>query len=338
MKTTAKTVSSPENPRYTVARRFSVAPMMDRTDRHFRFFCRLLSRQALLYTEMVTTGALIHSDKKRFLDFSQAEQPVALQLGGSNPDELATCCKMAEDWGYNEINLNVGCPSDRVQNNKIGACLMANPNLVANCVDAMQNKTRLPVTIKHRIGIDDQDSYQHLHHFVQTVSSAGCNTFIVHARKAILNGLSPKENRCIPPLVYERVYQLKKDFPDLEIIINGGISTLDACQEHLQQVDGVMLGREVYHNPWLLHNIDHQLFDTPNPLTSRHDVIEQFLPYTEQQLRSGVYLGHITRHILGIFHGQPGGKKFRRYLSENAHKPGADTNIIQKALALVPRA
>lgn len=312
--------------------------MMDRTDRHFRFFCRLLSRQALLYTEMVTTGALIHSDKKRFLDFSQAEQPVALQLGGSNPDELATCCKMAEDWGYNEINLNVGCPSDRVQNNKIGACLMANPNLVANCVDAMQNKTRLPVTIKHRIGIDDQDSYQHLHHFVQTVSSAGCNTFIVHARKAILNGLSPKENRCIPPLVYERVYQLKKDFPDLEIIINGGISTLDACQEHLQQVDGVMLGREVYHNPWLLHNIDHQLFDTPNPLTSRHDVIEQFLPYTEQQLRSGVYLGHITRHILGIFHGQPGGKKFRRYLSENAHKPGADTNIIQKALALVPRA
>ncbi|PID41510.1 MAG: tRNA dihydrouridine(20/20a) synthase DusA [Proteobacteria bacterium] len=337
MKTVAKTGHNLEGPRHTVARRFSVAPMMDWTDRHFRYFCRLISSQALLYTEMVTTGALIHGDRKRFLDFSGAEQPVALQLGGSNPDELTACCKMAEDWGYNEVNLNVGCPSDRVQNNRIGACLMAHPELVAECFSAMQNKTNLPVTIKHRIGIDDQDSYEHLHHFVKTVSSAGCKTFIVHARKAILNGLSPKENRSIPPLIYDRVYQLKSDFPHLEIAVNGGIATLDECKNHLEQVDGVMLGREIYHNPWILHDVDSRLFNTPDTLGNRHEAVEQFLPYVERQLQSGVYLGYMTRHILGIFHGQPGGKKFRRYLSENAHKPGADISVIQQALALVPR-
>ncbi len=322
-------------PQAPLERRFSVAPMMEWTDRHFRYFCRLLSRRAVLYTEMVTTGALLYGDAQRFLRYSAQEHPLALQLGGSNPDELAKCAELAEQWGYAEINLNVGCPSDRVQNNMIGACLMAHPSLVARCVQHMRSATGLPVTVKHRIGIDDQDSYPLLKGFVENVAETGCETFIVHARKAILQGLSPKENRSIPPLVYDRVYALKQDFPSLEIIINGGINSIQACQAHLEQVDGVMLGREVYQNPWILHSVDQQIYGQPEVTRTRHDIVEQYLPYIEQELETGTSLGYITRHILGIFHGQPGGKRFRRYLSDNAHKPGADADVVREALAQV---
>ncbi len=321
-----------------VKRRFCIAPMMDWTDRHFRYFARLISKEAVLYTEMVTTGALIHGDTQRFLTYHASEHPLALQLGGSNPAELALCAKMAEDWGYDEVNLNVGCPSDRVQNNMIGACLMGHPELVAQCVDEMQKATRLPVTVKHRIGIDDRDSYEHMSDFVDIVRQTGCKTFIVHARKAILQGLSPKQNRDIPPLIYPYVYQLKQEFPDLEILINGGIKSIDDCLTHLAQVDGVMVGREAYHNPWILDKVDSLVYGRhKRTQLTRHDVVEAFLPYVEQELAKGTYLGHITRHILGIFHGEKGGKRFRRHLSENAHKAGAGVSVIEDALALVPR-
>jgi tRNA-dihydrouridine synthase A len=317
-------------------RRFCIAPMMDWTDRHFRYFARLISKRTVLYTEMVTTGALIHADPTRFLKYHETEHPIALQLGGSNPEELATCAKMAEDWGYDEVNLNVGCPSDRVQNNMIGACLMAHPNLVADCIDAMQQATNLPVTVKHRIGIDDLDSYEHMNNFVNTIKQTGCNTFIVHARKAILQGLSPKQNREVPPLQYPLVYQLKAEHPDLEIIINGGIKTISECQNHLEQVDGVMIGREAYHNPWLLSLVDQMLYGEEPASITRHEIMEQFYPYVTAELEHDTYLGHITRHILGIFHGQKGGKRFRRYLSENAHKKGASIDVLKEAVNLVP--
>lgn len=307
--------------------------MMDWTDRHCRFFLRLLSQKALLYTEMVTTGALLHGDAKRHLRYHTAELPLALQLGGSNPAELATCARMAEAEGYSEVNLNVGCPSDRVQNNMIGACLMAHPTLVADCVAAMRAAVRIPVTVKCRIGIDDMDSDDSFYAFIDEVASqSSCRTFIVHARIAILQGLSPKENREIPPLNYPRVHQLRQLFPQLEIIINGGINTLDACQQHLQHVDGVMLGREAYQNPWLLHDVDAVLFGEPHHIRTRNEILQAFVPYVEQQLKEGVSLHHMTRHILGLFQGQRGGKRFRRHISENAHRPGADLSVLYHAL------
>lgn len=316
-------------------RKISVAPMMEWTDRHDRFFLRTISKHTLLYTEMVTTGAILKGDKDRFLKFSQEESPLAVQLGGSDPQELKACAKICEDYGYDEINLNVGCPSDRVQSGKIGACLMAEPELVAECIDAMQSAVNIPVTVKHRIGIDDLDSYELLNHFVKTVKAAGCKTFIVHARKAILSGLSPKQNREIPPLTYPFVYQLKQDFPDLEIVINGGITSLEQADSHLEQVDGVMIGREAYHNPYILADVDSRYFGCNKEKQSREEILTKFLPYIESELAQGTRLQHISRHILGLFHGQPRGKLWRRHLSENAYKKEAGIEIVKQALAIV---
>ena len=316
-------------------RRFSIAPMMDWSDHHCRYFWRLLTRQALLYTEMVTTGALIHGDRERFLHFNTEEHPVALQLGGSDPQDLARCATWAQEWGYDEVNLNCGCPSDRVQSGMFGACLMAQPQLVADCVKAMREACDIPVTVKHRIGIDDMESYQQLAEFVAPVANAGCEVFIVHARKAWLKGLSPKENREIPPLHYPWVYQLKQDFPKLAIVINGGIQTIEQCQQHLQHVDGVMIGREAYQNPWMLAEVDSRLFGMDNLAASRDHVISGLMPYVEQQLARGAHLNHITRHILGLYQGMPGARKFRRYLSENAYKKQAGVEVLREAFRLV---
>jgi len=315
--------------------RFSIAPMMDWSDHNCRFFWRLLTRQALLYTEMVTTGALIHGDRQRFLHYNTEEHPVALQLGGSDPQELARCAQWAQEWGYDEVNLNCGCPSDRVQSGMFGACLMANPRLVADCVRAMRDSCDIPVTVKHRIGIDHMESYGELQSFVESVAEAGCSVFIVHARKAWLQGLSPKQNREIPPLNYAWVYQLKRDFPQLTIVINGGIQTLAECQLHLQHVDGVMLGREAYQNPWMLAEVDSLLFGVDKPADSREDVITALLPYTKQQIERGASLNHITRHILGLYQGVPGARKFRRHLSENAYRKGVGIEVLEQAYALI---
>ncbi|WP_027147507.1 MULTISPECIES: tRNA dihydrouridine(20/20a) synthase DusA [Methylobacter] len=312
--------------------RFCVAPMLDWTDRHCRYFHRLISRHALLYTEMVTTGALLHGDPSRFLQFNNAEHPVAFQLGGSDPKDLAVCAKMIEDWGYDEVNLNVGCPSDRVQNGRFGACLMAEPELVGECVATMLQAVSIPVTVKSRIGIDERDSYEELLDFVMTVANAGCNTFIVHARKAWLSGLSPKQNREVPPLRYDHVYQLKNDLPGLEIILNGGITTLDQAEEVLKHVDGVMVGREAYHNPYLLAEVDRRFFDEVCRPRSRQEVLNLLIPYIQRQLKNGVRLNSISRHILGLFHGAPGARGWRRHISENVGKPGADENVIVDAL------
>lgn len=319
----------------TLNRRFTVAPMMDWTDRHCRFFHRILSQNAVLYTEMVTTGALIHAEADRFLRYNREEQPVALQLGGSNPEDLAQCTKMAEDYGYNEVNLNVGCPSDRVQNNMIGACLMAHPQLVSECLEKMQAAVDIPVTVKHRLGIDDMDSYDELVQFVDTVRQSGCKVFIIHARKAILQGLSPKENRDIPPLKYEWVYQIKQEFPELEVHINGGIKTIDECHTHLQHVDGVMLGREAYQNPYLLADVDREFYGADSEKIGRKAAALAMVPYIEQQMEQGVPLNHVVRHMLGLFHAQRGGKQFRRFISENAHKPGAGIEVLLNALERV---
>ena len=321
-----------------ISRRFSIAPMMDWSDRHCRYFWRLLSEHALLYTEMVTTGALIHGDRERFLNFNPEEHPVALQLGGSDPTDLARCARWAQDWHYDEVNLNCGCPSDRVQSGMFGACLMAQPKLVADCVKAMRDATELPVTVKHRIGIDDMESYQQMLDFVAPIAEAGCEVFIVHARKAWLQGLSPKENREIPPLNYPWVYQLKQDMPALEIIINGGIQTIDQCREHLQHVDGVMVGREAYQNPWMLAEVDSRLYGIDKATQSRDDVLEGLLPYVDQQLARGAHLNHITRHILGLYQGVPGARKFRRHLSENAYKKDAGLEVLTDAFKLVQEA
>lgn len=308
--------------------------MLDWTDRHCRYFHRLISQRALLYTEMVTTGALLQGDRHGFLTFNAAESPVALQLGGSHPQELALCARMAMDYGYAEINLNVGCPSDRVQNGRFGACLMAKPTLVAECVAAMQQMVNIPVTVKSRIGIDEQDSYETLVTFIQTIAAAGCRTFIVHARKAWLSGLSPKQNRDIPPLRYDVVYQLKQDFPQLEIILNGGLTTPEQCDMALQQVDGVMMGREAYHNPYCLSDVDRRYYGDNHITPSRADILEAFISYMQTQLTAGVRLNAMTRHILGLFHGQSGARAWRRYLSDHACKPNADTTIVSAALAL----
>ena len=316
-------------------RRFSIAPMMDWSDHNCRFFWRLLTRQALLYTEMVTTGALIHGDRERFLHYNVEEHPVALQLGGSNPEELARCARWAQEWGYDEVNLNCGCPSDRVQSGMFGACLMAKPALVADCVKAMINSCDIPVTVKHRIGIDAMESYEELLAFVEPVAAAGCSVFIVHARKAWLQGLSPKQNRDVPPLNYDWVYRLKVDFPHLTIVINGGIQTITECKLHLQHVDGVMLGREAYQNPWMLAQVDKELFGMDKPAQSRDDIIAALLPYTQLQLARGTSLNHITRHILGLYQGVPGARKFRRHFSENAYKKTAGIEVLAQAYSLV---
>ena len=308
---------------------------MDWTDRHERYFLRLISRHAVLYTEMVTTGALIHGDRERFLAFNDAEHPVALQLGGADPDEMAQCAVFAEEAGYDEVNINVGCPSDRVQNGNIGACLMATPERVADCVEAMTKVTVLPVTVKSRIGIDDQDSEEDLEKFITTVADAGCNTFIVHARKAWLKGLSPKENRDVPPLDYERVYRLKHDHPDLEIILNGGIKSLEETKQHLEQVDGVMMGREAYQNPYVLAEVDREIYGDDSDVPNRFEIIEAMYPYIEQQLQQETYLKHIARHLLGLFHGQPGARQWRRSISEQAYKSGAGLEVLDQALSQV---
>jgi tRNA-dihydrouridine synthase A len=313
-------------------RRFCVAPMLDLTDRHARYFLRLISRHAWLYTEMVTTGALLHGDHHRYLAYHQAEHPLALQLGGSDPSAMARCTRMAEDYGYDEVNINVGCPSDRVRNGLFGACLMATPERVAECVDAMCASTQIPVTIKTRIGIDNQDDYEFLHHFIQVNQEAGCDIFIIHARKAWLQGLSPKENREVPPLNYERVYQIKKDFPELEIILNGGLTDLDTAQRQLDYVDGVMLGRVAYHQPWLLSEVDHRFYGDEQTEKNRREIVEQMLPYVEEVLQEGGQLKFITRHMLGLFHGVPGARHWRRILSEEAWKEGAGIEVIRSAL------
>ncbi|WP_268927830.1 tRNA dihydrouridine(20/20a) synthase DusA [Neptunomonas japonica] len=335
MNNSTNTALKSDTTRDTLNRRFCIAPMMDWTDKHCRMFHRVLSQNTVLYSEMVTSGALIFGDKHRHLAYNEGEHPVALQLGGSDPTDLAKCARLAQEYGYDEVNLNVGCPSDRVQNNMIGACLMEYPEKVRDCMSAMQEAVDIPVTIKHRLGIDNLDSDELLHHFVDTVKTSGCNTFIVHARKAILQGLSPKENRDVPPLQYDRVYKLKQAFPELEIIINGGIKTLDDSQEHLKYVDGVMMGREAYQNPYILAEVDNALYGTNQQTMSRIEAIEAYLPYIEEQLRQDVYLNHISRHILGIFHGMPGGKQFRRLISEQAHKRGAGIEVIQQALAKI---
>ncbi|WP_337078224.1 tRNA dihydrouridine(20/20a) synthase DusA [Acinetobacter pittii] len=315
--------------------RISVAPMMDWTTKDYRFFARLFNPNVVLYTEMVTTGAILFGDAKRHLDYNPQEHPIVLQLGGSNPQELATCTKMAEDWGYDEVNLNVGCPSDRVQNNKIGACLMAEPDLVAECIHTMQKAVNIPVTVKHRIGIDDMQSYEEMLHFVDTVAATGCTYFVVHARIAILKGLSPKENREVPPLRYEDVYRLKQERPHLTIEINGGIKTFAETQAHLQHVDGVMIGREAYHNPYLLAELG-QLWNLEAP--DRFDIMEQMLPYIEQRMAEGAPLSIITRHILGLFQNLPGARKWRQALSGGNAKTLADVeNAIQNMRAAMIR-
>lgn len=315
-----------------IDRTFSIAPMMDWSDRHCRMFWRQLSERALLYTEMVTTGAIIHAGPERFLQFNDDEHPIALQLGGSDPKDLARCAKIAEDWGYGEVNLNCGCPSDRVQSGMFGACLMAQPQLVADCIKAMQDACTIPITVKHRIGIDDMERYEDLLAFVEPIAATGCSTFIVHARKAWLQGLSPKQNREIPPLDYPMVYRLKKDFPALEIIVNGGIIELSDCETHLQQADGVMLGRAAYHNPYLLAEVDQRFYQQDKTIKTRQQVLLDFLPYVEEQLNLGVPLNHISRHILGLFQQVPGAKQFRRHISENAHLKGAGIEVLQQAM------
>jgi tRNA-dihydrouridine synthase A len=315
--------------------RFATAPMMNLSDCHCHYLWRLITKRARLYTEMVTTGALLYGARGRFLQRNASGNRVALQLGGSNPKELAACAKMAAQFGYDEINLNCGCPSNRVQNNMIGACLMAHPHLVANCIKAMQDAVDIKVTIKHRTGIDTTDNYQALVDFVGTVAATGCTTFIIHARKAWLQGLSPKENREKPPLQYEKVYRLKKAFPQLTIVINGGITTMEDCQLHLQYVDGVMMGREAYHNPFSLVSVDASLFGHNAPPTSRRAVALSYIDYCEQQLTNGVRLHHLSRHLLGLYQGTKGARRFRRFISDNVHRSNADVGIIYRALEYV---
>ncbi|RQH14802.1 tRNA dihydrouridine(20/20a) synthase DusA [Bradyrhizobium sp. RP6] len=315
--------------------RFSVAPMMDWTDRHCRVFHRHLSRRVLLYTEMLTTGAVIHGDRQRLLGFDRCEHPVALQLGGSDPRELAEAARIGEAFGYDEINLNVGCPSDRVKDGRFGACLMAEPELVARCIDAMKRTVAIPVTVKCRIGIDEQDPELALDALAHAVVDSGCDALIVHARKAWLNGLSPKENRDVPPLDYDRVYRLKRAMPDVPVIINGGILGLEEAKVHLQHVDGVMLGRAAYQEPWRLLSVDREIFGEAAPHATMQDALEAVMPYIEQQLARGTRLHAITRHFVGAFHAVPGARAFRRHLAEQGVKPGARLEVLRDAIARV---
>jgi tRNA-dihydrouridine synthase A len=309
--------------------------MMDWTDRHCRVFHRLMTRRGRLYTEMLTTGAIIHGDRRRLLGFDHSEHPVALQLGGSDPRDLATVAKIGEDFGYDEINLNVGCPSDRVKDGRFGACLMAEPALVAGCVEAMKREVKIPVTVKCRIGIDDQDPEMALDALARGVVAAGADALIVHARKAWLNGLSPKENRDIPPLDYDRVYRLKASMPEVPIIINGGIAGLGEAKRHLAHVDGVMLGRAAYQEPWRLLAVDQELFGEAVPHATMKDVFEAMMPYIERELAQGTRLHSITRHFVGAFHAVPGARAFRRHLAENGVRPGAGVSVLRDAIALV---
>ena len=317
-------------------RRLSVAPMMEWTTRDYRFLARLIPRHTLLYTEMVVAQAILRGDRDRFLAFNDEEHPVALQLGGCEPQDLAEAARIAGQYGYDEINLNVGCPSDRVQQGKIGAILMAEPELVGQCVEAMQAAVQVPVTVKTRIGIDDQDDYDFLHRFVTRMEQAGCTSLTIHARKAILSGLSPKENREIPPLIYQRAYAIKQAFPHMEIILNGGVKTLDEVHEHMGDVDGVMIGREAYQNPWFLADADRIVFADDHPVPSRREIAEQFLPYVERRYALGHAPKHALRHILNLFQGEPGARRFRRHLSENMHKPGTTPQVLMDALAQLP--
>ncbi len=318
-----------------IDRRFSVAPMMDWTDRHCRAFHRVLSRRALLYTEMAVDKAVIHGDRDYLIGFDPAEQPVALQLGGSDPKDLAKAAKIGASYGYVEINLNVGCPSDRVQSGRFGACLMREPELVADCVKAMQDAVDVPVTVKSRIGVDDQEPETALFQFIETVAAAGITSFTVHARKAWLKGLSPKENRTIPPLDYDLVRKLKRERPELEIILNGGLETLDQALLEASDLDGMMLGRAAYHTPWVLAEVDSRVFGERDPVLSRAEAIEAYLPYLERRMSEGVPLHAMTRHILGLFHGQPGGRHWRRILTEKGGRHGSTLSVIDEALAAV---
>jgi tRNA-dihydrouridine synthase A len=320
------------------AHRFSVAPMMDWTDRHCRAFHRTLTRKALLYTEMVTTGAIQHGDKQRLIGFDPIEHPVALQLGGSDPQDLAACSRIAEDWGYDEVNLNVGCPSDRVQNGRFGACLMKEPGLVAECVAAMRAAVKIPVTVKSRIGVDDQDPETALFHFVDTVAKAGVTTFVVHARKAWLKGLSPKENREVPPLNYDLVYRLKAARPELTVALNGGLTSMAQAHQALTKVDGVMFGRAAYQDPWLLSAVDAELFGAAASAVTPEASVEAFMPYLSTGLGEGVPLHAMTRHMLGLFNGRPGARQWRRTLSERGVLKGADLSVVRAALDAVAAA
>lgn len=312
--------------------------MLDWTDRHCRFFLRLLSQHTLLYSEMVTTGAMLHGDRERLLAYAPAEHPVALQVGGSEPEQLAQCARIAAEWGYDEINLNVGCPSDRVQSGRFGACLMAEPRLVAACIAAMRAAVTLPVTVKTRIGIDQRDSYAELVEFIGRVAEGGCQIFIIHARKAWLQGLSPKQNREIPPLRHDIVYQLKQDFPHLTMILNGGLRTLEQIDQQRRKVDGVMVGRAAYENPYLLAEVEQHFWPAERAIPTRHQIIRALLPYIEQQLQHGTPLHCMTRHLLGLFQGVPGARAWRRYLSEHVHRPGAEITVLEAALRNVPEA
>jgi tRNA-dihydrouridine synthase A len=315
-------------------REILVAPMMDWTDRHCRYFMRLLSPSALLYTEMVTAAAIHHGDHESILAFDEAERPVALQVGGSDPVLMAEAARRGAEFGYEEININVGCPSDRVQSGQFGACLMARPDVVADCVRAMRAEVAVPVTVKTRIGIDDQDNYDFLRRFVDAVADAGCTKFVVHARVAILEGLSPKQNRSIPPLRYEHVFRLKREMPELEIVLNGGITQLEQVEAGLAQVDGVMIGRQAYHDPYFLARIENHL--RPGwQLPERRNVVERMLPYVDRELARGERLGRITRHMLGLFAGEPGARAWRRYISENAFQKGAGKEVLIDALTCV---
>ena len=317
-------------------RRFCIAPMMDCSDRHARYFLRLFSPRILLYTEMITAAAIVHGDRERLLEFNDEEHPLAVQLGGSDPEQLARAAGICSEFEYDEINLNCGCPSDRVQSGSFGACLMADPGLVAECVAALKSASKLPVTVKHRTGIDQQDDYDIFAAFAAAQIEAGSEALIVHARNAWLEGLSPKQNREIPPLKYDWVYRLKRDFPDCEVIINGGINTLDACLDHLQRVDGVMLGREPYRNPWLLHDVDRVIFaDAHGNGLDRLALLQRMYPYIETQLQRGLPLTRVVRHLVGLFHGEPNGRRWRRYLSENAYRKNAGIETLQQAERLL---
>ncbi len=314
-----------------INRTFCVAPMLDCTDRHERYLARLISKHTVLYTEMITTGALLFGDTARFLDYDQAEHPVALQLGGSEPDAMVKSAELVQKWGYDEVNINVGCPSDRVQSGRFGACLMESPELVAQNVKQMQAAVDIPVTVKCRIGVDDQEPREALWALVDASANAGCQTFLVHARKAWLKGLSPKENRDVPPLDYPLVYDLKNDFPELEIVINGGINTIEACHQHLEHVDGVMMGREAYSNPYIMAQVDQAFYGEQQPPRTRDEVLAEYIAYADQRLDNGSRLNHLSKHVVGLYHGEPRSRLWRRHISQNAHIPGSNTDVLRAA-------
>ncbi|MGM0575060.1 MAG: tRNA dihydrouridine(20/20a) synthase DusA [Myxococcota bacterium] len=320
-----------------VVRPLSVAPMMDRTDRHFRALMRRITRHTLLYTEMLTTGAILFGDRDHLLGYDPMERPLAFQAGGEDPEALAAAARIVEDLGYDEIDLNIGCPSDRVQSGAFGAALMTRPERVAECVATMRAAVRIPVTVKHRIGVDDLDRYEDMARFVETVSAAGADRFTVHARKAWLQGLSPKDNRNVPPLRYEDVYRLKRDFPHLVVEINGGVRSLDEVREHLRRVDAVMIGRAAWDTPWMFAEADRRIFADAHPLPTRHGVVEAMLPYAQAWVEAGGRLHHVTKPMLHLFRGCPGAKAWRRHIAENAHRDGADARVLEEALARVPR-